>query len=61
MNEYFDDRPHFTIAINPPGKQEDMISVIEPVQLTRHADDQAHRPDQTAPTSLSDPQEDLTP
>jgi hypothetical protein len=61
MTEYFNKPQTFTIPINLPGKREDMIAVIDPVELTRKADDLCHNPEKTASTSLSDGQESVAP
>jgi hypothetical protein len=61
MNELFENPQDFTIPINPPGKQEDMIAVIDPVELTRNSDDLIHNPPNTAETPLSDVQESFAP
>lgn len=51
----------FTIDINPPGDNEDRLSVVDAKALTVNADDLAVRPKGTAETSLSDPQEYVGP
>jgi hypothetical protein len=61
MNEHFNEPQAFTIPINPAGEQENMISVIDAVELTVKSDDECHRPEHTASTSLSDIQESVAP
>jgi hypothetical protein len=61
MSQHFDKPQDFTIPINPPGEQENMISAIDAAELTLKADDLCHNPEKTASTSLSDIQESVAP
>jgi hypothetical protein len=61
MNIEFAIYLEFTIIINPPGKLENMIYVIDALELAVFADDLCHNPKNTASTSLSDKQKSVAP